>query len=212
MQVQCGIELPKGTENLLGCSHKRGLKAKITEGVDWPRAWKHSFGEIMKQLSASLGYVFFENVFIWIRKVFSSNMFFWIIINVCGWDQGLVPGLSPWGSCPKHVDGTKWVAGKKIKQKIVFEVSVLEMAGSCRRWYGVMKMVMPLTFESGKSQDVVSIVRTVCTTSMQPGSQGEWTGMHMCEQCWLHCTSQWGSRHCWVSMCPVWLSHSKWLS
>ena len=38
MQVQCGIELPKGTENLLGCSHKRGLKAKITEGVDWPRA------------------------------------------------------------------------------------------------------------------------------------------------------------------------------
>ena len=27
---------------------------------------------------------------------------------------------------------------------------------------------------------------------MWPGSQGEWTGMCMCEQWWLHCTSQWG--------------------
>ena len=29
-------------------------------------------------------------------------------------------------------------------------------------------------------------------TSMQPGSQGEWTGMHTCEQWQLHCTSQLG--------------------
>ena len=35
-------------------------------------------------------------------------------------------------------------------------------------------------------------MRTVCTTSVQPGSQGEWTGMHMHEQWGLHCTSQWG--------------------
>ena len=30
---------------------------------------------------------------------------------------------------------------------------------------------------------------------MQPGSQGEWPGMRMCEQRRLHCTSQWG---CWL--------------
>ena len=36
--------------------------------------------------------------------------------------------------------------------------------------------------------------------------------MHMCEQWWLHCTSQGGSNHCWVSMCTVWPSHSKWQS
>ena len=36
--------------------------------------------------------------------------------------------------------------------------------------------------------------------------------MHMCEQWRLHCTSVLGGRrHWWVSMCTVWLSHSKWL-
>ena len=35
-------------------------------------------------------------------------------------------------------------------------------------------------------------MRTVCVTSMWPGSQGEWTGRHMSEQQWLHCTSQLG--------------------
>ena len=35
---------------------------------------------------------------------------------------------------------------------------------------------------------------------MQPGSQGEGTGMHMCEQWWLHCTSQWG-RYILLSEC-----------
>ena len=37
-------------------------------------------------------------------------------------------------------------------------------------------------------------MRTVCATSMLPGSQGEWTGMHMREQWWLHCTSQSGRK------------------
>ena len=36
--------------------------------------------------------------------------------------------------------------------------------------------------------------------------------MHMCEQWGLHCTSQWGGRRYWVSMCTVWPLHSKWLS
>ena len=34
----------------------------------------------------------------------------------------------------------------------------------------------------------------------------------MRKQWQLHCTSQWGSRCYWVSMCTVWPSHSKWLS
>ena len=36
--------------------------------------------------------------------------------------------------------------------------------------------------------------------------------MHICEQWWLHYTSQWGSRHRRVNVCTVWSSHSKWLS
>ena len=50
----------------------------------------------------------------------------------------------------------------------------------------------------------------VCVTLMYPGSQGEWTGMRMHEQWHLHCASQWGDGHCWVSVCTVWLSYSKW--
>ena len=44
---------------------------------------------------------------------------------------------------------------------------------------------------------IVNITRMACMTSMQPGSQGEWTGMHKHEQWWLHCTSQWGQ---WVPL------------
>ena len=33
--------------------------------------------------------------------------------------------------------------------------------------------------------------------------------MHMCEQWWLHCTSQWGGRGHWVSTCTVWPSDAK---
>ena len=65
---------------------------------------------------------------------------------------------------------------------------------------------------SGKSTTIVNIMRTVCRTLMQPVSQGEWTGMRMREQWWLHCSSQWGGRCCWVSMCTVWSLHSKCLS
>ena len=36
--------------------------------------------------------------------------------------------------------------------------------------------------------------------------------MCMCEQWRLHCTSQWGGGHHWVSMCTVWPLHSKWLN
>ena len=36
--------------------------------------------------------------------------------------------------------------------------------------------------------------------------------MHICEQWWLHYTSQWGSRHRRVNVCTVWSSHSKWPS
>ena len=35
---------------------------------------------------------------------------------------------------------------------------------------------------SRKSPTIVNILRTVHVTLMSPGSQGEWTGMHMCEQ------------------------------
>ena len=42
-----------------------------------------------------------------------------------------------------------------------------------------------------KSPTIVNIMRMVCMTLMQPGSQGEWTGMCMCEQWWLHCANQW---------------------
>ena len=45
---------------------------------------------------------------------------------------------------------------------------------------------------SRKRPAIVNIMRTVWATSMEPGSQGEWTGMSMCEQWWLHCTGQWG--------------------
>ena len=47
---------------------------------------------------------------------------------------------------------------------------------------------------SGKSPAIINIMRRVCATSVYPGSQGEWTGMCMCEQWWLHCTGrhQWG--------------------
>ena len=41
-------------------------------------------------------------------------------------------------------------------------------------------------------------MRTVCVTSMYPGSQGEWAGMHVCVQWWLHCTSQWGWQVPWT--------------
>ena len=43
-------------------------------------------------------------------------------------------------------------------------------------------------------------MRMVCVTSMQPGSQGEWTGMHTRERWWLHCTSQWG----WKMLLSKW--------
>ena len=43
---------------------------------------------------------------------------------------------------------------------------------------------------SGKSPAIVNIMKTVCLTAMYPGSQTEWTGIHMCEQWWLHCTSR----------------------
>ena len=43
---------------------------------------------------------------------------------------------------------------------------------------------------SGKSPTIVNIMRMVCKTSMWPGSQGEWTGMHICQQWRLHWTSQ----------------------
>ena len=33
-----------------------------------------------------------------------------------------------------------------------------------------------------KSPDIVNKMRMICATSVQPGSQGEWTGMHMHEQ------------------------------
>ena len=36
--------------------------------------------------------------------------------------------------------------------------------------------------------------------------------MCMCEQWWVHCTRQWGVTSCWMSMCTVWVSHSKWAS
>ena len=65
---------------------------------------------------------------------------------------------------------------------------------------------------SGKSSAIVNTMRAICATSMDPGSQGEWTGMRMCEQWQLHYTSQWGPLDAIVSMCTVWLSHSKWLS
>ena len=42
-----------------------------------------------------------------------------------------------------------------------------------------------------KSPAIVNITRMICSTLMQPGSQGEWTGMHRHEQWWLHCTGQW---------------------
>ena len=42
-----------------------------------------------------------------------------------------------------------------------------------------------------KNLTIVNITRTVCATSMYPGSQGEWTGMCMREQWCLYCTSQW---------------------
>ena len=35
---------------------------------------------------------------------------------------------------------------------------------------------------SGKIPAMFNKMRTVCVTSMQRGSQGEWTGMRMCEQ------------------------------
>ena len=35
---------------------------------------------------------------------------------------------------------------------------------------------------SRKSPSIVNAMRTVCTTVMEPGRQGEWTGMCMCEQ------------------------------
>ena len=35
---------------------------------------------------------------------------------------------------------------------------------------------------SGKSPANINITRAVSMTSMQAGSQEEWTGMHMCEQ------------------------------
>ena len=38
------------------------------------------------------------------------------------------------------------------------------------------------------------------------------TGMRMCEQWWFTVLVSGGSRHCWVSMSTMWLSHSKWLS
>ena len=46
----------------------------------------------------------------------------------------------------------------------------------------------------GKSPAIVNIMRTVCTTSMYPGSQAEWTGMHMHEQrvlCGQHIVKDW---------------------
>ena len=45
---------------------------------------------------------------------------------------------------------------------------------------------------SRKCPAIVNIMRTVCVISMWPGSQGECIRMLMCEQWWLHCTSQWG--------------------
>ena len=45
---------------------------------------------------------------------------------------------------------------------------------------------------SEKCPAIVNIMRTVCVTSMYHGSQGEWAGMHMCEQWQRHCTSQRG--------------------
>ena len=34
-------------------------------------------------------------------------------------------------------------------------------------------------------------MRAVCATLISPGSQGQWTGMRVCEQWWLHCASHW---------------------
>ena len=47
---------------------------------------------------------------------------------------------------------------------------------------------------SRKTPAIANITRTVYTTSMPPGSQGEWTGMHVREQWWRHCTGQWGQQ------------------
>ena len=48
---------------------------------------------------------------------------------------------------------------------------------------------------SRKCPGIVNTTRIICVTSMYPGSQGEWTGMCMCEQWQLHCTGQWGTRY-----------------
>ena len=65
---------------------------------------------------------------------------------------------------------------------------------------------------SGKSSVIVNITRTVCATSMWPGSQGEWM-----ECAWVNSDDftirvSVGCRHHWVSLCTVWPVPSEWLS
>ena len=86
-------------------------------------------------------------------------------------------------------------------------------------WYlGIIAAVITyhnLRGVSRKSTAIVNIMRIVCVIFMWPGSQGEWTGMHRCEQGLLHCITvlvNRDGRHRWVSMCTVWPQHSKWLS
>ena len=52
----------------------------------------------------------------------------------------------------------------------------------------------------------------VCTTLMEPGSQGEWTGMRTVDKDDFTVLVSGAGRCRWVSMCSVWPWHSKWLN
>ena len=65
---------------------------------------------------------------------------------------------------------------------------VCELAGLVKSQFSIVQRGL-----SRKSLAIVNTMRGLCTTSMYPGSQGEWTGMCVCEQGHRHCTSQWGT-------------------
>ena len=114
----------------------------------------------------------------------------WLVQWSHHWSHMHIPVHSPW--LPGHIN---------IAQDILITLTMARLF--------LDRLYTHIQGLAGNSPALVSITTTVCTTSVQPGSQGEWTGMHMHEQWWLHCIVSGGNRHHWVSMSTVWPKHSK---
>ena len=113
----------------------------------------------------------------------------WIVQWSCHCSHIHIPVHSPW--LPGYVDVMPIVLVISTIARHTLCVCVCVCVCDVSSWYTYIYLFV-FIYKICPEKFQALLMRTVCVTSMKPGSQGEWTGMHMCEQWRHHCTSQWG--------------------